>query len=349
MNALSRRVLLSAVALTLLAGTTASGAGGSGNAAPAAAPASTPVAKPPAATKPVQMGGKPDAHAPATKTPDAHGDGDAKPAPKTLSKSAASPGTKPTPTIKSDETPTAEQAMAWLEEGNARFTKNNAENPNSSTERVSEVATGQHPFATILSCADSRVPVERVFDRGVGDLFVIRVAGNIAGESETGTIEYGTGHLHTPLLVVMGHTSCGAVGAAASGAELHGAVAKLVARIQPSVQQARAQYPELKPDQLAPIAIRLNVMNTIENLITGSDEIRGLANTGKLEIVGAVYDLTSGRVQFLGEHPRQTALLGGKGEMNTAKASAPAAVPAPAPAPNEHDAQADADAEKHGH
>jgi carbonic anhydrase len=347
MTALSRRVLLSAVALTLLAGTTASGSGGSGHEAPAAAPATSPVAKSPAAVKPVQMGGKPEAAAPASKSDDAHGDADAKPAAKTPAKAPAAPTAKPAPATKSDESPTAEQALTWLEEGNARFIKNNAENPNSSTERVSEVASGQHPFASILSCADSRVPVERVFDRGVGDLFVIRVAGNVAGESETGTIEYGTGHLHTPLLVVMGHTSCGAVGAAASGAELHGAVAKLVSRIQPSVDQAKAQYPELKPDQIAPIAIRLNVMNTIENLITGSEEIRDLASAGKLEIVGAVYDLTSGRVQFLGEHPRQTALLSGKGEINTAKANAPASVNVPAS--NEHDAQADADSEKHGH
>jgi carbonic anhydrase len=346
MIALSRRVLLSAVALTLLAGTTASGSGASGHEASAVAPASTPAAKTPTAVKPVQMGAKPEATAPASKNEDAHGDADAKPA-KPLAKATTAPATKPAPATKGDETPTAEQALAWLEEGNARFVKNNAENPNSSTERVSEVASGQHPFASILSCADSRVPVERVFDRGVGDLFVIRVAGNVAGESETGTIEYGTGHLHTPLLVVMGHTSCGAVGAAASGAELHGAVAKLVSRIQPSVDQAKAQYPELKPDQIAPIAIRLNVMNTIENLITGSEEIRELASAGKLEIVGAVYDLTSGRVQFLGEHPRQTALLNGKGEVNTAKANTPAAVPAPAS--NEQDAQADAESEKHGH
>lgn len=345
MNAKSRRLLVSTAALALLAGTASSRDGGTGgHDAPAHAPSTAPTPAPaPAsklAAKPVQMGAKPESKSSSDSHGEAAPESSAKPTTKTTEKPVAKSADKPsTPTISAPESPTAEQAMAWLQEGNARFIKNNAENPNSTTERVSEVASGQHPFATILSCADSRVPVERVFDRGVGDLFVIRVAGNIAGESETGTIEYGTGHLHTPLLVVMGHTACGAVNAAASGAELHGAVAKLVGRIQPSVEQARAQYPELKPDQITPIAVRLNVMNTIENLLTGSDEIRDLANSGKLEIVGAVYDLTSGRVQFLGEHPRQTALLGGKSEVNTAKSSQP----------SQHEAQADADSEKHGH
>jgi len=322
------QILTFGASIALITSTIAAGAGGHG----AEPPAQTP--KP--AAKPVQMGGRPAAEqVPATM-----------PAPKSQPKAAApNPVVNPAPApaigTGSADAPTPEQAMTWLREGNARFTANQTTNPNTGTDRVSEAASGQHPFATVLSCADSRVPVERVFDRGVGDLFVVRVAGNVSGESETGTIEYGVGHLHTPLLVVMGHTACGAVTAAASGAELHGAVAKLVARIQPSVEQARAQYPELQPAQITPIAVRLNVMNSIESLLTTSDEVRELVGKGELSIVGAVYDLNSGRVHFLGEHPAQTALISGKPEPQTA-----AAKPTAAPAQTEH---ADAEPAAHDH
>ncbi|MFM9958685.1 MAG: carbonic anhydrase [Phycisphaerales bacterium] len=310
------RTSMFTAALMLCAGTAL---GGGSHASPTGH-GSTPPAPKPASSEPsktLRMGATPKAsdddaaHKPA-----------AQPASKPVAKSAAAPATAPSAHASAADGPSAEQALAWLKEGNARFVKQNTENPNSNAERISETAAGQHPFASILSCADSRVPVERVFDRGVGDLFVVRVAGNVAGESETGTLEYGTGHLHTPLLVVMGHTACGAVNAAASGAELHGAVAKLVGRIQPSVEQARAQFPELKPEQITPIAIRLNVMQTIENLITQSEGIGNLVRENKLEIVGAIYDLNSGTVHFLGEHPQETALLKQPRESGDAHADA---------------------------
>lgn len=251
------------------------------------------------------------------------------------SKPEAKPVAKSAPKAKtaSGGEATADQALQWLTEGNARFVAGECTHPNSGTDRVSEVAPGQKPFATILSCADSRIPVERVFDRGIGELFVVRVAGNVAGVSETGTIEYGTGHLNTPLLVVMGHTSCGAVTAAASGADVHGSVAKLLQRIQPAVEDARAQYPELKPDQIVPIAVRSNVWRSIQDLLTSSDEIRGLVSSGKLTVVGAIYDLSSGEVRFLGEHPKQTAFLKGSSEKPSANLPA--------------DADAHADADEH--
>lgn len=314
---LNRSVCVAAT-LLLYAGSALGGggspsSGGHGTTAPAAKPSPAPTAAP-ASKTPGYVGTKASGEA-------------AKPV--TKAESVSSAGTKPAASASVIQSPTAEQALAWLKEGNARFLKQNCENPNTGSDRISETAGGQHPFASILTCADSRIPVERVFDRGVGDLFVVRVAGNIAGESEMGTMEYGTGHLHTPLLVVMGHTSCGAVNAAASGAELHGAVGKLVERIRPSVEQARAQFPELKPEQIAPIAIRTNVMLTIENLITQSQEIGALVREGKLDIVGAIYDLNTGAVHFLGEHPQETALLK-KAAQGT-------------------DAHADADNEKAGH
>lgn len=322
-----RRILVAAGTVALVSTTLAAGPGGGHG-------SETPSPSPKQAPKPVQMGGAPAAEL--APTPKQTTKPQSKPS---APKPAENPA--PAPTLNAAEIPTPEQAMAWLREGNERFTANQTTNPNTGTDRVSEVAGEQHPFATILSCADSRVPVERVFDRGVGDLFVVRVAGNVSGESETGTIEYGVGHLHTPLLVVMGHTACGAVNAAASGAVLHGAVAKLVSRIQPSVEQARAQYPELQPAQITPIAVRLNVMNSIENLLTTSEEVRGLVNKGELSIVGAVYDLNSGRVHFLGQHPAQTALISGKAESQTASAK-----PIPAPAQTEH---ADAEPRAHEH
>jgi carbonic anhydrase len=119
---------------------------------------------------------------------------------------------------------TADRAMELLREGNARYVNADPAHPNCGGERRSETASeGQHPFVAVLSCSDSRVPVELVFDRGIGDIFVIRVAGNIAiDRGVIGSAEYAAGHLGVPLLVVMGHTGCGAVKAAISGTPLAG-------------------------------------------------------------------------------------------------------------------------------
>ncbi|MFN0012581.1 MAG: carbonic anhydrase [Phycisphaerales bacterium] len=231
------------------------------------------------------------------------------------------PSEKPTPDTKHADahqgpaggekvqTPSASEALAWLEEGNARWVSNSSQNPNISGERRGEVAAGQHPFVTVLTCADSRLPVERLFDRGVGDVFVIRVAGNVAGGSETGTIEYGVGHLHTPLLIVMGHTKCGAVAAAATNAQLHGKVAELVSHIKPAVDRARKNNPEANADTLTALAVKENVWQSIFDLYKSSDELRQFAANGKVKVIGAVCDISTGKVEFLGEHPWQAALL----------------------------------------
>ena len=114
-----------------------------------------------------------------------------------------------------------QQAMERLREGNARFQSAKSIHPDLGPARLRQTAEeGQHPFATILTCSDSRVPPELVFDQGVGDIFVVRVAGNVCGEDEAGTIEYGADHLKTPLLVVLGHSRCGAVTAVATDAKL---------------------------------------------------------------------------------------------------------------------------------
>ncbi len=205
--------------------------------------------------------------------------------------------------------PGADEALSWLEEGNARWVSAKTQSPNTSADRRAEVAGGQHPFVTILTCADSRLPVERIFDRGVGDVFVVRVAGAVAGGSETGTIEYGVEHLKTPLLVVMGHTKCGAVAAAAANADVHGKVAELVSHIKPAVDRARKANPESDANALATVAVKENVWQSIFDLYKTSEGLRQSVSGGKLKVIGAVYDVASGKVEFMGEHPWQAALL----------------------------------------
>lgn len=219
-----------------------------------------------------------------------------------------------TPAAKAEPEPegpfTAEAALKMLQDGNARWVSGRVNSPNTDTARRSATAeNGQKPFVTVLTCADSRLPVERLFDRGVGEVFVVRVAGNVAGGSETGTIEYGVGHLKTPLLVVMGHTKCGAVAAAASGAELHGKLGELVAEITPAVDRARRNNPGADEKALASLAIKENVWQQVFTLIRQSPELRAAIGKDEIKVVGAICDITTGKVEFMGEHPWQTELV----------------------------------------
>lgn len=202
-----------------------------------------------------------------------------------------------------------EAATSLLREGNNRFATGHPLYPNMDAERRHNVvAEGQQPFATVLACSDSRDPVELLFDRGVGDIFVIRVAGNVAGISELATIEYGVGHLNTPLLVVMGHSQCGAVTAVATGAELHGFLPKLAEKIAPAVAKAKEQ--EATSEELVPRAIEANIWQVISDILRQSSEVRELVAKGRLLVVGAHYDLESGVVKWLGPHPDQKEFLG---------------------------------------
>lgn len=222
--------------------------------------------------------------------------------------------------------PSPDQALGMLREGNGRYVAGAEQHLNSSAARRAEVASGQNPFAILLSCSDSRVPVERLFDRGIGDLFVIRVAGNVSDTDEIGTIEYGVGHLNAPLVVVMGHSACGAVKAVASGAEVHGSIPGLVDNIIPAVEWVKKNRPELKGDELVNAAIEANVWQSVNDLIAHSQEVREHLSQGKVKVVGAVYDLASGKVRWLGEHPYQSKII-----LSASKN------------PHEHDAQAHAE------
>jgi len=185
-------------------------------------------------------------------------------------------------------------------------------------ERRTETATnGQRPFVTMLSCSDSRVPLELDDDQGIGDIFVVRVAGNVCGVHEMGSIEYGVDHVGTPLLVILGHTQCGAVTAAATGAEVHGHIRPLVEKIAPAVSKAQAAHSGLHGEDLVPAATEANVWHAAEELFRHSPETRHLVQAGKLKLVGAIYDVKSGQVKWLGEHPQQSRLLGNNDQANT--------------------------------
>lgn len=205
--------------------------------------------------------------------------------------------------------PSADEFLAILKKGNERFAAGKPEYPHEGAARRAETAAGQHPIATVVSCSDSRVPPEILFDEGIGDLFIVRVIGNIGSVDETGSAEYGVEHLETPLLVVLGHTKCGAVTAAVTHAEVHGSIPPLLAHINPSVRTAKHDHPGLKGDELIAETVKTNVFHSIQELFNRSQIIRHRVGNGKLKVVGAIYDIQSGTVNWLGEHPRQKFLL----------------------------------------
>lgn len=195
--------------------------------------------------------------------------------------------------------PTPAEAIAILKEGHERFVTNRRLFPRLDKARITETALAQQPFATFLACSDSRVPVESLFDVGIGDLFVVRVAGNVCSDHEIGSIEYGVGHLKTPLVVVMGHTHCGAVTAVLEDADVRGKFPHLAEHIIPSHEKAHALFPDADAKTLLAEAVKLNVQRAMSDLLQISEGIRTLHKAGKVEIVGAVYDITAGTVEWL--------------------------------------------------
>ena len=193
-----------------------------------------------------------------------------------------------------------DQALDLLRQGNARFVAAREQHTAHTIERRLHVASGQHPFAVVLACADSRVPPELVFDQGLGDLFVVRTAGQVLAPPVLGSIQYGVEHLHVPLILVLGHEKCGAVsatleavqtGAAATGT----AIDSLVEAIRPAVERARAGSDEA---HLLAEAVRCNVTGEVETLTTDPLLAEAVA-AGHLRIAGATYDLDEGVVTFL--------------------------------------------------
>lgn len=194
---------------------------------------------------------------------------------------------------------TAAQALDRLRDGNARFVSGHARFPTVQKDVLAELAKGQQPYATILGCSDSRVPPELLFDAGFGELFVIRVAGNVLGPSINGTLQYAGSHLHTPLFVVLGHAGCGAVEAAIAG-RFHGAnhksrIAVLLKNIDSALDHLD---PTMPPAALLSAAIEANVRHTVRQVLE-SPEGKDRTARGDMNLIGAIYDLATGRVRFL--------------------------------------------------
>ncbi len=189
-----------------------------------------------------------------------------------------------------------EQARQRLLDGNQRFVQAHVAAPHRLAERRTEVAAGQHPIAVIVTCSDSRVPPELLFDQGLGDLFVIRLAGNVLDPAALGSIEYAVAHLNVTYLMVLGHERCGAVEAAVAGGETHGHIGHLVKAIQPAVDAARHAAGDLLDN-----AVRANATMGARQLITSEPIIAERVRMGALMIDAAHYDLDDGVVTMLPE------------------------------------------------
>jgi len=206
-----------------------------------------------------------------------------------------------------DTVPSAAAVLRELKAGNDHHAAKRYQHPHQTAARQSELAATQHPHAIILSCADSRVAPEIILDQGLGDLFDVRVAGNVAGDIEVASIEYAAAHLHTPLLVVMGHQKCGAVTAAADSGEAEGHLPSLLALIRPAVERAKTQ-----PGDLIDNAVRLNVENVVRQVRGSTPVLAGLVDRGALTVVGAVYSLDTGKVAWLPDSQTKTVARLGK-------------------------------------
>jgi carbonic anhydrase len=198
---------------------------------------------------------------------------------------------------------TADQALERLRAGNARFVRGEARFPTVQKEVLAALARGQHPYATILGCSDSRVPPELLFDAGFGELFILRLAGNVMSEEVAGTLQYAALHLHTQLFVVLGHHGCGAIQAAL--AMKHGSrrerarIENLLERILPGLE---GLDPDLSPEALLLAAVEANVRWTIAQILA-SPEGRMRQAEGVLRLVGAIADIRTGEVRFLPDAP----------------------------------------------
>jgi carbonic anhydrase len=198
-----------------------------------------------------------------------------------------------------DSGPKADDALQRLKAGNARFVAGMARFPTMQKEILAELAKGQHPYATILSCSDSRVPPELIFDAGLGELFIIRVAGNVFSPEIAGSLQYAWRHLRTPLFVVLGHTNCGAIAAAIDtrlrGTRQHSRIQLLVECILPALEDLD---PQLTPEAMLAQAVEANVRWTMRQILQ-TPEGQERQVEGRVKLVGAIYEIETGLVRFL--------------------------------------------------
>src|SRR5262245_11066572 len=193
----------------------------------------------------------------------------------------------------------ADEALARLLEGNARFVRGERRSAPASVETLSGLVEGQRPFATILGCSDSRVPPELIFDVKFGDLFIIRVAGNVVSPEVSGSLQFAGTHLQTQLFMVLGHEGCGAVQAALAakfhGAREHSHIQLLLEDIMPGLDDVD---PRLPPEQMLHRAVESNVRWSMRQILE-TPEGRARLAEGQMKVVGAVYEIASGRVRLL--------------------------------------------------
>jgi carbonic anhydrase len=194
---------------------------------------------------------------------------------------------------------TAAQVLARLQAGNERFVRGEARFPTVQKDILAELAKGQQPYATILGCSDSRVPPELVFDAGFGELFVVRVAGNVISHEVLGSMQYAAVHLKTPLFLVLGHEGCGAVQAALAarfeGARERSRIERLLGNITPGLDDIRS---DMSAGEQLIAGVEANVRWSMRQIME-TPEAQARASEGVLKLVGGVYELTTGRVRFL--------------------------------------------------
>tara|TARA_R110002049_G_scaffold181169_4_gene348237 strand:- start:3533 stop:4162 length:630 start_codon:yes stop_codon:yes gene_type:complete len=203
-------------------------------------------------------------------------------------------------TKETQATMTPAKSLEYLKEGNVRFQNNLKANRNL-LEQVNDTSDGQFPFATILSCIDSRVSAELVFDQGLGDVFSVRIAGNFVNEDILGSMEFGCKLAGTKLIVVLGHTSCGAIKGACDNAEL-GNLTKMLSKIKPAVEAVieptDANLRNSKNLDFVDNVSAKNVQLTIDRIVKESEVLAEMQDKGEIKIVGAMYDINTGAVDF---------------------------------------------------
>lgn len=207
---------------------------------------------------------------------------------------AAAPKKVKVQTQESQAAMTPDKALNRLKAGNDRFVSNTMKKRDWSA-KVMATASGQFPFAAILACMDSRAPIEIVFDQGVGDVFVVRVAGNVVNDDELGSLEYAA-HVGTKLVVVLGHTGCGAVKGAIDKVKL-GNLTGLLAKIRPAVEAASCS--NSKDDACVTKVCEKNVLQSMKEISDKSPYLKKYLDEGRVKLVGAMYDLATGKVTFL--------------------------------------------------
>jgi carbonic anhydrase len=217
------------------------------------------------------------------------------------------PTVHPVPKAAVSAKPTPAEILQALKSGNERFVAGTPNRKNTDATRIAlagKESQEKHAYATVISCSDSRVPVELIFDAGIMELFVVRVAGNVCDTDEVGSIEYGLAHVHTPVLVVLGHTQCGAVtevthAVHGTGHPLERNIPPLVDNIIPAVKRAMESHAEVHGDDIVPFAIEENVWQGIEDMFMRSPAVRTLVAAGAVQVVGGIYDVGTGKVDWL--------------------------------------------------